>query len=53
MCPAVIRYQVRNWIAASLPSLPVIAYEEMTTNVNWETIGIVELSDTDDASASV
>ena len=53
VCPAVIRYQVRNWIAASLPSLPVIAYEEMTTNVNWETIGIVELSDTDDASASV
>ena len=53
VCPAVIRYQVRNWIAASLPSLPVVAYEEMTTNVNWETIGIVELSDTDDASASV
>ena len=53
VCPAVIRYQVRNWIAASLPSLPVIAYEEMTTNVNWETIGIVELSDTGDASASV
>ncbi len=50
VCPAIIRYQVRNWIAASLPSLPVVAYEEMTTNVNWETIGIVELSDTEDTS---
>ena len=42
VCPATIRYQVRNWIAASLPSLPVIAYEEMSPNVDWETIGIVE-----------
>ena len=50
VCPAIIRYQVRNWIAASLPSLPVVAYEEMTTNVNWETIGIVELSDAEDTS---
>ena len=44
VCPAIIRYQVRNWIAASLPSLPVIAYEEMSPNVDWETIGIVELT---------
>lgn len=44
VCPATIRYQVRNWIAASLPSLPVIAYEEMSPNVDWETIGIVELT---------
>ena len=50
VCPAIIRYQVRNWIAASLPSLPIVDYEEMTTNVNWETIGIVELSDTEDTS---
>ena len=42
VCPATIRYQVRNWIATSLPSLPVIAYEEMSPNVDWETIGIVE-----------
>lgn len=44
VCPATIRYQIRNWIAASLPSLPVIAYEEMSPNVDWETIGIVELT---------
>ena len=44
VCPATIRYQVRNWIAASLPSLPVIAYEEMSPNIDWETIGIVELT---------
>ncbi len=44
VCPATIRYQVHNWIAASLPSLPVIAYEEMSPNVDWETIGIVELT---------
>ena len=44
VCPATIRYQVRNWIAASLPSLPVIAYEEMSPNVDWETIGIVQLT---------
>ncbi len=42
VCPGTIRYALRNMIASSLPSLPVIAYEEMAPKVAWETVGVVD-----------
>ena len=44
VCPAAIRFQLRSWVAATLPNLPIVAYEEMASKVTWETIGIIEIN---------
>ena len=50
VCPGAIRYALRNMITSSLPSLPVLAYEEMAPKVAWETVGIVDANPPTDSN---
>ena len=50
VCPGAIRYELRNMITSSLPSLPVLAYEEMAPKVAWETVGIVDANPPTDSN---